>query len=348
MLFPITSSECIATGERRDESFIIDAVLNILLFNFHRNPKEQDGEVLSWGNNTVDMLTTFNPELEDKETPVYEKFDPLLHGASRKSSDQILTVEFMKKYISVVKCIKPKLSEQACELISNEYSRLRSQESMESHVARTQPVTARTLETLIRLSTAHAKARMAKSVAPQDAKAAIELVQYAYFKKVLEKEKKKRRRGEGGDGSDESDNDDDDQEGKDTQSTNTSKRPRVVEYETDEDEPMVETTRPDAGDVTVRDSITVPRESQQPSTSSASATPSAGAISDRRLNIFKDGLQKVFRESHDSSLPVERIVKYVNQNSGDVAFSEGEIASALEQMTNDNQIMVADEIVFLI
>lgn len=291
------------------------------------------------------MLTTFNPELEDKETLVYEKFDPLLHGASRKSSDQILTVDFMKKYISVVKCIKPRLSEQACELISNEYSRLRSQESMESDVARTQPVTARTLETLIRLSTAHAKARMAKSVAPQDAKAAIELVQYAYFKKVLEKEKKKRRRGDGGEASDDSD-DDESPDGINTQSTNTSKRPKVVEYETDEDEPMVETTRPDAGDITVRESITAPRESQQPSTSSAS--PAVEVISNNRLNIFKDGLQKVFRESHDSSLPVDRIVNFINQNSGDVAFSQGEITSALEQMTNDNQIMVADEIVFLI
>jgi DNA replication licensing factor MCM3 len=163
---------------------------HVVRMHRYRNPKEHDGEVLAWGNNSVDMLTTFNPELEEKETPVYEKYDPLLHGASRKSSDQILSVEFMKKYISVVKCIKPKLTEQACELISNEYSRLRSQDSVDSDVARTQPITARTLETLIRLSTAHAKARMAKTVGVQDAKAAIELVQYAYFKKFL----KRRRR----------------------------------------------------------------------------------------------------------------------------------------------------------
>jgi DNA replication licensing factor MCM3 len=312
-------------------------------FLSHRNPKEQDGEVLAWGNNTVDMLTTFNPELEDKETPVYEKYDPLLHGASRKSSDQILSVEFMKKYISVVKCIKPKLSEQACELISNEYSRLRSQDHTDSDVARTQPVTARSLETMIRLATAHAKARMAKTVGPQDAKAAIELVQYAYFKKVLEKEKKKRRRGEV-DG-DTDDSEDEEEEGNVTQSTNRSKRTRVVEYDTDEE--MIETSKPDAGDVTARDTITAPRESQ-PSTSTDSTPVVAEAISDARLAIFKNGLQKVFREARDSSLPVERIVNYVNVNSGDVAFSQGEIASALERMTNDNQIMVADDIVFLI
>ena len=48
----------------------------------------------------------------------------------------------------------------------------------------TQPVTARALETLIRLSTAHAKARLSVKVLAEDAEAAIEMVQYAYFKKV--------------------------------------------------------------------------------------------------------------------------------------------------------------------
>lgn len=327
---------------------------HVVRMHRYRNPKEQDGEVLSWGDNAVDMLTTFNPELEDKETPVYEKFDPLLHGASRRTSDQILSVEFMKKYISVVKCMKPKLTEQACELISNEYSRLRSQEMTQSDVARTQPVTARTLETLIRLSTAHAKARMAKTVATQDAKAAIELVQYAYFKKVLEKEKKKRRRGEDNDAMEE-DSDEEDEETA-TQSSQRSKRTRTDEQEIEEDEEMTPIETPtDAGDVTQRDSITVPstgRDSQTfSSTSGLTSTASSSStshISESRLAIFKNGLQRNFRESRESSLPVQTIVDFINKNSGDVAFTDSEVTAALEKMNNDNQIMVADEIVFLI
>lgn len=48
----------------------------------------------------------------------------------------------------------------------------------------TQTVTARALETMIRLSTAHAKCRLSKTIDLKDAEACIELIQYAYFKKV--------------------------------------------------------------------------------------------------------------------------------------------------------------------
>lgn len=86
----------------------------------------------------VDMLSTQHPDLtdEEKQTPIYEKYDALLHGGSRKSTDKILSVDFMRKYINFVKILKPVLTEEASEIISEEYSRLRSEDFMENDVAR--------------------------------------------------------------------------------------------------------------------------------------------------------------------------------------------------------------------
>merc|ERR1712051_283084 len=125
----------------------------------------------------------------------------------KRGNERLLHLDFVKKYIEVAKCIKPVLTEEACELIGEEYSRLRSQDfdGGADNVSRTQPVTARALETLIRMSTAHAKARLSKVIEKEDAKTAIELVQFAYFKKV---EKKKKKRAHDDDGEDDSDTED--------------------------------------------------------------------------------------------------------------------------------------------
>ena len=178
---------------------------HVVRMHRYRNPQEQDGQVLSIAAD-AEVLTTkdLNEHAEEEgETPIYEKYDALLHGNSRKKTDKIVSVQFMKKYIHIAKCIKPVLSEAACEMLADEYANLRS-DDFEAGVARTQTVTARALETLIRLATAHAKARLSKVVEEEDAELAIELVQFAYFKKVLDKAGKRRKRSqEDGDSSEE-------------------------------------------------------------------------------------------------------------------------------------------------
>jgi DNA replicative helicase MCM subunit Mcm2 (Cdc46/Mcm family) len=42
----------------------------------------------------------------------------------------------MKKYIHIAKCMKPTLTEEASEAIAEEYSRLRSQDTMDTDIAR--------------------------------------------------------------------------------------------------------------------------------------------------------------------------------------------------------------------
>nr|XP_019534369.2 DNA replication licensing factor Mcm3 [Aedes albopictus] len=323
---------------------------HVVRMHRYRNPKEQDGDVLPMGVNAVDMLSTINPETRDeKETPMYEKYDPLLHGNTRKKTDQILSVDFMRKYIHIAKCLKPKLTEAACELISNEYSRLRSQDMMDSGVARTQPVTARTLETLIRLSTAHAKARMARTVTEKDAQAAIELIQFAYFKKVLEKEKKKRKRAEDDSDGEEQEEDDEEEAPSETQQSSRAsrraKRTRIEDHEESDSEELV-TSAPDAGDLTKRQTISAPEAT--PSTVAMETEEEPAEISEDRFKIFKQGVSQAFRQARDQSLAVARLTKYIDENSGAEAFSKGEVKAAIARMTDDNQIMMHDDVVFLI
>ena len=177
---------------------------HVVRMHRYRNPQEQDGQVLSIAADAEVLTTKDLNEHADEEgdTPIYEKYDALLHGNSRKKTDKIVSVQFMKKYIHIAKCIKPVLTEAACEMLADEYANLRS-DDFESGVARTQTVTARALETLIRLATAHAKARLSKQVEEEDAELAIELVQFAYFKKVLDKSGRRKKSQAGSDDSEE-------------------------------------------------------------------------------------------------------------------------------------------------
>ncbi|XP_060662109.1 DNA replication licensing factor Mcm3 [Drosophila nasuta] len=329
---------------------------HVVRMHRYRNPKEADGEPLTMGSSYADSLSFVSNTEQKKDTEVYEKYDALLHGKSRKRHEKILSVEFMRKYIHIAKCMKPKLTEQACEAIANEYSRLRSQEAVESDVARTQPITARTLETLIRLATAHARARMSKTVTIDDAHSAIELVQFAYFKKVLEKERagNKRRRNGNGD-SDEENQEQEQQEATTERSPSRRSKRTRIEPDYDSDEEEIETPQPDAGDLTRRETRrSLPAQQQQQHSEASAATESqsteseaTSTISESRLGLFKNGLQRLFREAREQSLPVSRISKAINENNAE-PFTAGEIDAAMHRMTEDNQIMVADDIVFLI
>ncbi|KAG5886368.1 hypothetical protein JTB14_034902 [Gonioctena quinquepunctata] len=317
---------------------------HVVRMHRYRNPLEQDGEVLPMGS-SVDKWSTLHPdELEgEKQTPVYEKYDALLHGSSRKRSDKILSVEFMRKYIHFVKILKPALKEDASKIISDEYSRLRSEEMLDNDVARTQPVTPRTLETMIRLATAHAKARMSRTVTEEDAYAAIELVQYAYFKKVLEKEKKRKKK--------------DDMEDEEDQRT---KRTRMVSVGDSDEEiiPTQSSTRSRPGVERIEEEMSTEQtvvngvsgdlngQSQEES-ESMEIDDSPNEISQERLSSFKSGLQRAFRDNRAQSLSLNRIREFVNVDNSS-PFTQNEINAAILTMTDDNQVMLADGIVFLI
>lgn len=257
----------------------------------------------------------------------------------------------MRKYIHIAKCLKPKLTDRACEVIANEYSRLRSQDLDKSDIARTQPVTARTLETLIRLATAHAKARMGKSVTPTDAQVAIELVQFAYFKKVLEKEKRKRTRSDDDSGEEIEEVIPADTNGTQESQPKTSTRKRTrMEDITDDDANLLD--QPDSGDLTRRET-----RSAKPASSTATASTGQSSedmfpesepeLSGDRLATFRRKVQTTFSDARQESLNVATLTEKINHDNTE-PFSAAEIESGLIQMTDANQVMVSDSVVFRI
>lgn len=149
----------------------------------------------------------------NRPTEVYEKFNVMLHAGMITTSRgkgrnvEVLSIPFIKKYIQYAKSrIKPVLTKGAADHIVATYSALRNDE-LTGNQRKTSPMTARTLETLIRLSTAHAKARLSSRVEERDAKEAESILRFALFKEVVEDERRKRRKTTTFD----SDSDDDDE-----------------------------------------------------------------------------------------------------------------------------------------
>ena len=98
-------------------------------------------------------------------------------GDAEAEGGQNLTSLFLRKYIRYAKArVHPELTEAATEGIANAYADLRAKQDL-----KTLPVTARTLETLIRLSTASAKARLSPLVEEQDVDTCIRLMNFALY-----------------------------------------------------------------------------------------------------------------------------------------------------------------------
>ncbi|XP_061610734.1 DNA replication licensing factor MCM3 [Phyllopteryx taeniolatus] len=320
---------------------------HVLRMHRYRDPREQEGTAMALGG-SVDVLATDDPDAiaqEHEELQVYEKHNNLLHG-NKKKRDKIVSKEFMRKYIHIAKGVTPVLTEEAANHIAEEYSRLRSQEQLGADIARTSPVTARTLETLIRLSTAHAKARMSKVVEMEDSEVAVELVQFAYFKKVLEKEKKRSRK-EHASGSD--DEEGDVEEETSTQQSQRSQRKRgrrgsqssepysPYDFSEEQDVPEIQAA-------TVKKAKSKPVEEEK---MDASSLADGAELSPERLKEFKSSLFAVFQSAHAQSVKMPALMDGVNKEC-QVPFTEAEVRAALTRMQDDNQVMVADDIIFLI
>lgn len=119
-------------------------------------------------------------EDNDHSTQVFEKHSHLLQDKHKKD---VLTKSFLKKYISYAKLTakEPVLKDEAVNFISDAWTRLRANDVENTNSFRAVPITVRTLETLIRLASAHAKLRLSLKVEKQDCEVALELLNYALY-----------------------------------------------------------------------------------------------------------------------------------------------------------------------
>jgi len=194
---------------------------HVLRMHRYRRPGTEEGAPVR-----EQLNQTLGVGIEDRQdanqpTEVFEKFNVMLHGgmvatgrSGRNKNMEIISIPFIKKYIQYAKSrVKPVLTKGAADHIIAAYSALRNDDLL-GNQRRTSPITPRTLETLIRLSTAHAKARLSNRVDERDAENAEAILRFAMFKEIVEVGRRKRRKMAtfDDDEDDESDPDDDDED----------------------------------------------------------------------------------------------------------------------------------------
>jgi DNA replication licensing factor MCM3 len=284
------------------------------------------------------------------ETPVFEKFNPLLHGGVTTSSGrgsnkrkEVLSIAFVKKYIQYAKSrIHPTLTKGAADYIVSVYASLRN-DDLANNQRRTSPLTARTLETLIRLSTAHAKTRLATTVTERDAMAAEELLRFALFKEVLRPERRKRRKTNAGGVAEDSD----EESGESEEETETAPAPSAptASQRTRAAAKARALKQPDddAMDVDDADAEAALAEMEEQAAASSSRQPAGpGTISPPRLDLFRERLSVVFEEHMTDAgfMPFADLLPKVNEGlAAAEMFGTGEARAAIKAMDGGNEVM---------
>ncbi|KAI0726179.1 MCM2/3/5 family-domain-containing protein [Fomitopsis betulina] len=306
-------------------------------------------------NLAIDGPAAAHVDVDAGEPSPFEKYDPLLHigigevmssTRRRKSKKQeVLSIAFVKKYIQYSKSKPaPVLTKGAADWIVNVYASLRN-EDPEGNKKKTSPLTARTLETLIRLATAHAKARLSPKVQETDAMAAEELLRFALYKEVLKRKRKtkKRRLNNGGGNrhgsadSDESDEESDEEEAEEEVPQEAQRMPMPAQAKRKERA----TPDGDAGgsqDATMVDQV-------------PAGTTEDGQLRPERLKLFRSRVANLFAGKLQDSdqFFFKDLLELVNEGLGtDALFGTQEATLACEAMGEQNDLMLSGDIVYKI
>lgn len=283
---------------------------------------------------------------EDAEQPVFEKFNSLLHAgvagrAAKGAAPTLLSILFLKKYVQYAKQrIRPVLNKKASEYIVATYTAFRNSDPADSY-KRTAPVTARTLETLIRLATAHAKLRLSKTIEVRDAKVAEELLRYALFKETAKTKPKRRRIAMFGEEDEDADLDDGVDEEAESDSEEITPPP--------DEEPVAEDAQQDDEIADEMDHLhlsrTAPLEAST-HTNVFSAENLEGISAERYavfLRVMANLMSSLLFENSTGACPTEQVIESINEDlEQEEIFGPVEIESAFARMQDENKIMIGE------
>lgn len=314
-------------------------------------------------------------EQELLEQPMFEKFNTLLHaGIQNKKSNNILSIPFLKKYVQYAKQrVQPVLTKGASDYIVTTYSSLRN-DLIGNNQRNTAPITARTLETLIRLATAHAKVRLSKTVDVKDAKVAEELLRYALFKEVAKKTKKRQKTTSIVDSQEEEEDESDaemenpDNEIMPRESTRRTRATTQTQPPQQQQASPSLTPEPPLGHRDDGDDDGVGEELEQfhlsssqqqqqqqylqplteRSSSNIVSSTATNAISIERLNIFKRILAQVSRSAlfanDQAAANYHDVTRAINeQMEQEDIFSEQELSAGFEVMSSENKFYLESD-----
>ncbi|GAB2279885.1 DNA replication licensing factor MCM3 2 [Dionaea muscipula] len=255
----------------------------------------------------------------------FVKYNRMLHGnkAEKGQKHEALTINFLKKYIHYAKNrFEPELSDEASEQIATAYAELRNASSNAKGGGGTLPITARTLETIIRLSTAHAKLKLHKTVSKSDVEAALKVLNFAiYHKELTEMDEREQER--------------------------ESERKRKADHDDSHDSRGTRHRRTDSlpghADASMGDGdATNPMDIDGSSTAQTNTS-----LTPERREVFNSIFVKHVHANHLSEISISDIENAVNFEAA-VPFSNAEILILLERLQADNRVMVDDGMVYLI
>lgn len=92
-----------------------------------------------------------------------------------------MNLNFLKKYIGFAKKLKPQLTKEASDYIEQKWAYIRKIEKENKEIVKSMPISIRSLEALIRLSTAYAKMRLSRKVEIRDTVNAFFIFMHSFY-----------------------------------------------------------------------------------------------------------------------------------------------------------------------